>query len=294
MSDYQHITYAVRDRIATLALNRPEAHNGYTLLMAAELAQALQDADVDPGVRVVVLTATGPTFCVGADLSPDEGFAFNSEDSAAAAYAEGRYQEPAGVVTSVMYRINKPVIAAVRGAAVGVGSTMLLPADFRLAAHDSKFGFPFTQRGVVPEGASAWYLPRLVGLGTALDWMISGRIVPATEALHAGLVNSLHDADKVLDAAYELAHTLAARTAPVSVALTRALLYRAAWADSPVPVHRLDSKLIFDAVRSPDAVEGVKSFFERRNPDFPGRVPADLPGYLPWAIGEPADAPESE
>lgn len=181
--------------------------------------------------------------------------------------------------------MNKPVIAAVRGAAVGVGSTMLLPADYRLAAHGTKFGFPFTRRGIVPEGASAWFLPRLVGLGRAMDWLVSGRIVPADEALAAGLVTSLHDADKVLDAAYEPAAELASKTAPVSVAVTRQLVYRMAWAETPEQVHRLDSRLVFDTVRGPDAKEGVKSFFERCEPEFPGRVPQDLPAYLPWSDG---------
>ena len=288
-TDYEQITYRVDGRVAVLALNRPEARNGFTVRMSHELADAFGRADADPEVRVVVLTAEGPTFCVGADLAAGNGkgrgFTRTDDPELAAAAAEGRYQEPAGRVTSVMHRMDKPVIAAVRGAAVGVGSSLLLPADFRIAAEDGKFGFPFTRRGIVPEGASSWYLPRLVGLGTALDWMISGRIVPAAEARAAGLLTALHPAEEVLPAALELARTLAARTAPVSVALTRQLLYRMAWADSPEAVHRLDSRLIHDLTRGPDAVEGVRSFFERRDPDFPGRVPADLPDYLPWAAG---------
>ncbi|MGW8762924.1 enoyl-CoA hydratase-related protein [Streptomyces sp. NPDC055815] len=285
MSAYEGITYRTRDRVATLTLNRPEARNGFTPHMSYELADAFRRADRDPAVRVVVLTGAGPTFCVGLDLAHDgrrEGLRRPSEPDDVAAYEAGTYQEPAGRVTSVMHRLNKPVIAAVRGAAVGIGSTMLLPADFRLAGHDSRFGFPFTRRGIVPEGASAWYLPRLVGLTKALDWMISGRTVPAEEALAAGLLTSLHEPDTVLDAAYDLARTLAAHTAPVPVALTRQMLYRAAWADSPEAVHRLDSRLVYDLAGAPDATEGVRSFLERRAPLFSGRVPDDLPDHLPW------------
>ncbi|MGW4203684.1 enoyl-CoA hydratase-related protein [Streptomyces sp. NPDC004726] len=287
---YEQITYAVEDRVATVTLNRPEARNGYTRLMADELASALRAADADHAVRVVVLTGAGKDFCVGADLSggggTDRGFTRTVDDDTAARIEAGTYQEPAGVVTRVLYAMNKPVIAAVLGAAVGVGSTMLLPADFRLAAHDAKFGFPFTRRGIVPEGASAWFLPRLVGLGTAMDWLVSGRILSAAEALSAGLVTSLHDAERVLDAAYELAREIASTTAPVSVAVTRQLVYRMAWAETPEQVHRLDSRLVFDTVRGADAQEGVRSFFERREPKFPGRVPDDLPPYLPWLDGD--------
>ncbi|MEU5979942.1 enoyl-CoA hydratase-related protein [Streptomyces sp. NPDC047315] len=291
-SAYEQIAYAVESGVATVTLNLPEARNGYTRRMADELAAALRVADADERVRVVVLTGAGKDFCVGADLSAGDGKGkgFTQEvDAATAAQVEaGTYQEPAGLVTRVLYALNKPVIAAVRGAAVGVGSTLLLPVDFRLAAHDAKFGFPFTRRGIVPEGASTWFLPRLVGLGRAMDWLVSGRIVPATEALAAGLVTSLHEPDEVLAAAYALARELASTTAPVSVAVTRQLVYRMAWADSPEEVHRLDSRLVFDTVRGEDAKEGVRSFFERREPRFLGRVPGDLPRYLPWA----ADADE--
>ncbi|MGW1225743.1 enoyl-CoA hydratase-related protein [Streptomyces sp. NPDC002530] len=283
---YEQIVYGVADRVATVTLDRPEARNGFTEPMALEIADALRRADADPEVRVVVLTGAGRDFCVGADLAGGDGgnrgFSAAGDPEAAEQYAAGTYQEPAGVVTRVLYALDKPVIAAVRGAAVGVGSTMLLPADFRLAADDARFGFPFSRRGIVPEGGSAWFLPRLVGMTATMDWLVSGRIVPADEALRAGLVTSLHPADEVLDSAYALARELAARTAPVSVAVIRQLVHRMAWADSPEEVHRLDSRLVYDAVRGADAEEGVLSFFEKRDPRFPGRVPQDLPGYLPW------------
>ncbi|MFD5074836.1 enoyl-CoA hydratase-related protein [Streptomyces sp. NPDC058371] len=292
---YEQITYAVTDRVATVTLNRPTARNGYTLRMAEEISSALRAAEADSAVRVIVLTGAGRDFCVGADLAgaggaegQERGFASSADARTLAEVAAGTYQEPAGLVTREMYAMNKPVIAAVRGAAVGVGSTMLLPADYRLASVDCRFGFPFSRRGIVPEGASVWFLPRLVGTGTALDWLVSGRLVAADEALRAGLVNSLHEPDKVLEAAYDLAAELVAHTAPVSVAIIRQMVYRMAWADSPEQTHRLDSRLVFDTARGADAVEGVKSFFERREPHFPGRVPEDLPDYLPWCAVEQA------
>jgi enoyl-CoA hydratase/carnithine racemase len=270
--EYAEITYAVAERIATLTLNRPEARNGYTIRMADELADALSTANADPDVRVVILTGAGETFCVGADLSAGGFSPPDSED----------WVEPATRVCRPLFNMDKPVIAAVRGAAVGVGSTMLLPADYRLAATDARFGFVFSRRGIFPEGGSTWFLPRLVGLGRAMDWMVSGRIVPADEALAAGLVHSLHDPDKVLDVAYDLARELVGKTAAVSAAVIRQALYRMSAYDSPEPAFRLDSRLIAGIASSPDAIEGLMSFFEKRPPNFPGVVPDGLPDFLPW------------
>ena len=275
--EYQQITYEVKGPIATIGLNRPERRNGYTVRMADELADAFPRADADDDVRVVVLTGHGNDFCVGADLG-GETFA----DRGTPEDAPVEYHEPAGRASMAIFAMNKPVIAAIRGAAVGAGSTIILPADYRLAAKDSRFGYVFTRRGIVPEGASTWFLPRLVGMGTALDWMISGRVFNAEEAHTAGLVTRLYDAEDVLPAAYELAEELASKTAPVAVAVTRQLLYRMAALDSPYPVRDLDSQLIAGAAGNPDAVEGVVSFLQRRPPEFTGRVSSDLPDYLPW------------
>jgi enoyl-CoA hydratase/carnithine racemase len=270
---YQEITYEVADAVATIALNRPQRRNGYTVLMADELAAALSAADLDDAVRVVILTGHGKDFCVGADLSGGALAASDQSDP---------YHEPAGRVSMRMFAMNKPVIAALRGAAVGAGSTIILPADFRLAATDTRFGFVFTRRGLIPEGASAWFLPRLVGLGRALDWMVSGRVFSSDEALAAGLVTRLYEPDEVLPAARALAAELVATTSPVSVAITRQLLFRMSPLDTPFPTRDLDSRLIADAPGNPDAVEGVVSFLQKRPPDFPGRVSKDLPDYLPW------------
>lgn len=272
---YEVITYVVEDRIATITLNRPEARNGYTIEMADELASALETAGADDDVRVVVLTGAGDNFCVGADLS---GGSLNVSEEG----ADEDWVEPATRATRPMFNLEKPVIAAVRGAAVGVGSTMLLPADFRIAATNSRFGFVFSQRGIYPEGGSAWFLPRLVGMGKALDWMISGRIIPAEEALAAGMVTALYESDQVLDKAYELARELIVKTAPVSTAVIRQALYRMSALDSPEGAFLLDSKLIHGIGASPDAMEGVVSFLQRRPAEFTGLVSKDQPDYLPW------------
>lgn len=270
---YADIAYVVTDRIATITLDRPEARNGYTARMADEIAAALAAANADPDVRIVVLTGAGPDFCVGADLSAG-GFAASDEVD---------WVEPATRVCRPMFGMDKPVICAVRGAAVGVGSTMLLPADFRLAGTDVRFGFVFSRRGIYPEGGSTWFLPRIVGMGRAMDWLISGRLIKADEALAAGLVTSLHPPDDVLAAAYALARELIAVTAPVSTAVIRQALLRMSAYDSPEPAFALDSQLIASCGRSADAVEGVQSFLQRRPPDFPGAVPEDMPDFLPWA-----------
>ena len=270
--DFQQIRYDVDGAIATVTLDRPEARNGYTVRMADELAAAFDAADSDEAVRVVVFTAAGDDFCVGADLSSG-GFGPIAEDA-----GSPDWNEPAGRCSLRIFAMDKPVIAAIRGAAVGAGSSIVLACDYRLAADDARFGFVFSRRGVYPEGASTWFLPRLVGLGAALDWMVSGRVFGADEALQRGLVQQVHPAGLVLEKAYELARELAASTAPVSVAVIRQLLYGAAELASPYEVQRIDSRLIAGLADSPDALEGARSFLERRPPHFPGA--AELPDWL--------------
>jgi enoyl-CoA hydratase/carnithine racemase len=271
---YTEITYEVADQIAVVSLNRPAARNGYTVTMSDELASAFDHADRDDSVRVVIFTGAGPDFCVGADLSSGSLLAGGASST--------DWDEPAGRCSMRIFTMNKPVIAAIRGAAVGAGSTIVLSADYRLAATDARFGFVFSRRGLYPEGASTWFLPRLVGLGRALDWMISGRVFDAAEALSAGLVTSLHPPDEVLSHAYALARELITKTAPVSVAVIRQLLYRMSPLESPFPVQRLDSRLIAGCAQSPDAVEGVVSFLQKRDPQWTEEISTALPDYLPW------------
>ncbi len=272
---YTAITYTIAERIATVSLNRPETRNGYTLAMAHELEHAFLSADADPGVQVVVFTCVGKDFSVGADLSGG-GFDVTTVDAAS------DWQEPAGRCSKTIFGLNKPVIAALRGVSVGGGMTITLSCDFRLASTDSRFSFPFSRRGIFPEGASVWYLPRLVGVSRATDWMLTGRLFGAEEALDAGLVTSVHEPEDVVDAAYALARDLIANTSPVSTAVIKQMLNRLSGLDSPVAVHALDSRLIAGLPENNDAVEGVKSFLEKRPPHFPLAVPHDLPQWLPW------------
>lgn len=272
---YTAISYGVEGRVATVSLNRPEARNGYTLAMAHELEHAFLAADADPDVQVVVFTCVGKDFSVGADLSGG-GFDVTMIDAAE------DWQEPAGRCSKTIYGMNKPVIAALRGVSVGGGMTITLSCDFRLASTDSRFSFPFSRRGIFPEGASVWYLPRLVGVSRATDWMLTGRLFGAEEALDAGLVTSVHEPDAVLDAAYELARDIIANTSEVSTAVIKGMLNHLSGLDSPLPVHALDSRLIAGLPGHADTVEGVRSFLEKRAPHFPLTVPEGLPQWLPW------------
>ncbi|EAP99771.1 probable enoyl-CoA hydratase [Janibacter sp. HTCC2649] len=276
---YTQIAYDVRDHVATVTLNRLEARNGYTLTMADELADAVKRAGADDDVRVVILTGVGENFCVGADLTSGS---LNVTEADGIDEGSNAWIEPATRVTRPLFYLEKPVIAALRGAAVGVGSTMTLPADFRIASTDSRFGFVFSRRGIYPEGGSTWFLPRLVGMGKALDWMISGRLIKADEALASGLVTEVVEPDQVLARAHELAAELVSMTAPVSTAVIRQALYRMSPLASPEAAFDLDSHLIASCSANPDAIEGVMSFLERRTPQFTGKVSRDLPEFLPW------------
>lgn len=278
MDHYEEISYVLTGPVATISLNRPRARNGYTVRMADELADAFDRADRDEDVRAVVFTGEGKDFCVGADLSAG-GFDVTEEDGEE---QDDGWQEPAGRCALRIFAMNKPVIAAIRGAAVGAGATITLACDYRLAAADSRFGFVFSRRGIYPEGASTWFLPRLVGLATALDWMISGRTFDATEARSSGLLHALYKPEQVLDEAHALARDIAANTAPVSTAVIRQMLYRLSELPSPHEVARIDSRLIAGLPTNEDAMEGVESFLERRAPNFPGTVARDLPSHLPW------------
>lgn len=269
---FEAVTYVVEDRIATVTLNRPEARNGYTNKMADELAAAFTLADTDDLVRVVVIAANGKDFCVGMDMTGGD-----AEDFTAPGWVE-----PATRATRPLSRLNKPVIAAIQGSAVGVGSTMVLPADFRIAASNARFGFVFPRRGLFPEGGSTWFLPRIVGLGRAQDWMLTGRLIPAAEALAAGLVTQVVEPDVLLDKAYELARDLITTTAAVSGAVIRRTLTHMLGEDSPEAAFDLDSKLIAHAFATPDAMEGIMSFLQKRAPQFTGLVSKDLPDFLPW------------
>jgi enoyl-CoA hydratase/carnithine racemase len=285
LPELQTIRCDVADGIATITLNRPDKLNAFTARMRDELIAAFDATDADDAVRAVIVTGAGRAFCAGADLSSG-GQTFDYAARNEAARGETRvgdvYRDGGGMVTLRIYRSLKPVIAAVNGAAVGIGLTMQLPMDIRLASTDARFGFVFARRGITPEAASSWFLPKLVGMQTALEWCFTGRVFGAQEALERGLVRSLHAPDELLPAARALAREIADNAAPVSVALTRQMLWRLAGADHPMAAHRVDSRAIQARGRSADAREGVSAFLEKRPAVYPDKVSSDMPEFFPW------------
>ncbi len=279
---YEHITYAVADAIATVTLNRPDKLNAYTATMGAELEDAFLRADEDDAVRVVIVTGAGRGFCAGADISGGaNAFDTKSGNTAMFAGASPRRTSGAGFIGAI-YNCRKPSIAAINGPAVGVGITLALPMDIRIAARDAKFGFVFARRGLVPEAGSAWFLPRLVGLDQALRWCLSGRVFGAEEAKAGGLVSEVLDAADLLPRARALAREMIENTAPVSIALTRHMLWQYSALASPFDVMQIDGALSVELGAGPDVKEGVASFLEKRKPDFPGKVSAGWPkSYKP-------------
>jgi enoyl-CoA hydratase/carnithine racemase len=275
---YEDIRYEVDAGILTLTLNRPERLNAFTSTMAHELIDAFDRADADDDVRAVVVTGAGRGFCAGADL----GAGGETFDWRRRADGEGDVpRDTGGRVTLRIFDSTKPVIAAINGPAVGVGITMTLPMDVRLVSNQAKMGFVFARRGIVPEACSSWFLPRVVGISQAMEWVATGRVFDAPEALAGGLVRSVHEPDDLLGAATALAREIADHTAPVSVALSRRLLWTMLGADHPMQAHRADSRGMFARGQSADAREGVTSFLEKRPASFPDQVSDGLPQVFP-------------
>jgi enoyl-CoA hydratase/carnithine racemase len=274
--EYSQILYEVSESVATITLSRPERMNAFTDVMMREVIDAFDRVDADDDVRVVIVTGAGErAFCAGADLGGGgDTFAKGGSDIQTSV---GVPRDGGGMVALRIFSCTKPVIGAINGAAVGVGVTMTLPMDIRLASDNARFGFVFARRGIVPEACSSWFLPRLVGISTAAEWCYTGRVFPASEALERGLVRSVHAPDELMSAAWELAREIADNTAPVSVALTRQMLWRMLGADHPMEAHRVDSRGIQSRGASADAKEGVESFLEKRQPAYPAKVSDGLP-----------------
>ena len=289
---YESIRVDVADGVQTITLHRPDKLNAFTTQMRDELIAAFDAADRDDAVRAVVVTGSGRAFCAGADLSQGaKTFDYTDRKDRAkpgiAADGSVDYSDPAirdggGLVTLRIFKCLKPVIAAINGPAVGIGATMTLPMDIRLASSDARIGFVFARRGIVMEAASSWFLPRLVGPQQALEWVYSGRVFDAQEALEGRLVKKVLPPDQLLPEAYRLAREIAQNTSPVAVALMRQMVWRMLGADDPMEAHKIDSRGIFERGRSADVREGVTAFLEKRPAQFPDKVSTEMPAYFPW------------
>src|ERR1700758_626685 len=287
---YETITYEVTENILTLTLNRPDKLNAFNATMQQELIDAFDRAEEDDEVRAIIVTGAGRAFCAGADLSSGAD-TFDRDarrgpvkrlPSGATDYSDPNVRDGGGQLTLRIFKCLKPVIAAVNGPAVGIGVTMQLAMDIRIASEAARFGFVFSQRGIVPEAASSWFLPRLVGIQQALEWCYTGRVFSAQEALAGRLVSKVVPPDELLPTARALAKEIASKTAPAAVALIRQMMWRMLGADDPMEAHKVDSRGIYARGRSDDVKEGVVAFLEKRPARFKDKVSSDMPDYFPW------------
>ncbi len=285
--EFECILYDVKDKVLTITLNRPDRLNAYTGQMQSNLIEAFDKAGKDDDIRAIIVTGAGRGFCAGADLGAG-GNTFNREVRNNKGETEGIKDDPewmrdgGGRTTLAIFDCPKPIIAAFNGPAVGVGVTMTLPMDIRIASEEAKFGFVFARRGLVPEAASSWFLPRVVGINKALEWTFSGRVFSPEEAKEGGLIRSIHPADKLLEEANKIAQEIVENTSAVSVAMTRQMLWKLLGADHPMEAHKVDSRAIYELGQGGDAKEGVESFLEKRPPEFPSKVSEDMPEFYPW------------
>jgi enoyl-CoA hydratase/carnithine racemase len=274
--EYETIIYEVEDKILTITLNRPERLNAFNGQMSSELHNALDRADADDNVKAIIFTGAGRGFCAGADLSSgNETFDYESD-------GRGIHPDGGGVLTLRLFECLKPVISACNGPAVGVGATMQCAMDIRMASDKARYGFVFSKRGIVPEACSSWFLPRCVGINTALEWAYSGRIFDAQEALEKRFVRSVHKENDLMPAARDLAHEFAEQTSSISITMIRHMMWKMMGADHPMEAHKIDSRGVYFTGKSEDAHEGVQSFLEKRPAEFPGKVSTDMPEFFPW------------
>jgi enoyl-CoA hydratase/carnithine racemase len=285
---YQHVLYDVQDKILTITLNRPEKLNSFVRGMVEELIDCFDRADADDNVRAIIVTGAGRGFCAGADVTHGFDRAKSGRkvaplrDNGEVEWSDEAVRDGGGKLTLRIYQCLKPTIAAINGPAVGVGVTMTLPMDIRIASDTARFGLVFSRRGVVPEACSSWFLPRVVGISQALEWCYSGRVFPAQEALDGGLIKQIVKPDELLPTARAIAREIADNTAPVSVALIRQMLWRMLGADHPMEGHKLDSRGMYSRSLSPDSREGAQSFLQKRPAQFTDVVSKNMPPYFPW------------
>ena len=283
MSEFTQIIVEKADGIATITLNRPEKMNAYTRHMQSEIVAAMDDIDADDDIRAVIFTGAGErAFCAGADLTPEGGGQIFSSGEEVTDLSDPLVRDGGGMLTLRLFQSTKPLISACNGVAVGVGATMQLATDIRLASDTARYGFVFARRGIVPEACSSWFLPKIVGISQALEWCYSGRVFDADEAKDGGLVRSIHAPGDLMDEARKLAREIADNTSALSVAMTRAMMWRLSNTEHPMMAHRIDSKAIYTLSRGVDAKEGIASFLEKREPSYPGKVSSDMPDFYPW------------
>ncbi len=282
------IKTSIVDGIGTITFNRTEKMNAFTGPMMMDFVEALDELDNDDAARAVIVTGEGRAFCAGADISGGaSGFTdIGNPDSEGADgklnYASESARDGGGFITLRLFDMKKPVIGAVNGAAVGMGSSMLLPMDYRIASETAKFGFVFARRGICMESTASYFLPRLVGVAQALDWSLTGRVFKAEEALQGGMISQILPPENLIERAHEIAHNIIDNTAPVSVALNRQMIWRGLGLDHPMEAHKIESRGVLSTSRAADAAEGVASFLEKRPADFPLRVSKDMPDFYPW------------
>jgi len=279
--DYKNILLEQRDNIAVLSLNRPNKLNAFTFSMMEEIIHALDALDVDDSIHALIITGKGRAFCAGADLSSGKE-TFNPSFDDFAVQESNFRRDSGGILTLRMYKFLKPIVIACNGPAVGIGASMQLAADVRLASDQARFGFVFNNRGIVPDACSSWFLPKIVGISSALELTYSGRIIDVSEALKLNLVSSIHDSENLLDNAIDFAKNMVKNSAPVSIALTRQMLWRSLEGSGPYDAHVVESKAIDSRGASEDAKEGVSSFLEKRGAEFKNKVSLDMPSFFPW------------
>ena len=279
--DFKNILLEQRENIAVLFLNRPNKLNAFTFSMMEEIIGALDSLEVDDSVHAVIITGKGRAFCAGADLSSGQDTFNPSFDDFAVQESDFR-RDSGGILTLRMYKFLKPIVVACNGPAVGIGASMQLAADIRLASDQARFGFVFNNRGIVPDACSSWFLPKIVGISRALELTYSGRIIDAQEALQLNLVSSIHDSENLLSNAVDITKKMVQNSAPVSISLTRQMLWRSLESSGPYDAHVIESKAIDSRGASEDAKEGVSSFLEKRPAEFKNKVSSDMPEFFPW------------
>ncbi len=283
LKEYKTICLDETDSIAILKLNRPESLNAFNMQMLEDMLSAIDYVNNNDNIKSMVITGTGKAFCAGADLSSGEK-TFDKSFDTKSKFESNFRRDAGGILSLKIYNSLKPVISASNGVAVGIGATMQLPTDLRIGTKNSRYGFVFAKRGIVPDGCASWFLPRIIGISKALELCYSGKIIDATEALDIGLLNYLVDEDQLIDKAIELLNTFFDSSAPISVAMTRHMLWSLSADNNPEHAHIIESKLINSRGASSDAREGVMSFLEKRGPNFKNKISSDMPKDFPWRV----------